>query len=122
MSVPTTLLTADNDRAFTDWAQSVTYRRITASTNYQTGTSTETPADAPVDALVSQITQRMVNQSGGRYQAGDRVFRIKVADLPETPPKRTSSIVHLSKVYQIVGHEEGDDELNSDVVARMVTQ
>ena len=106
------------DHLFTLYGETVTYRRIGSETNLQTGVVTPTNTDTSPTALLGSVTDKMVKDSGGRYQVGDRVFRIKNADMPETPPKTTSQIVFDSKTFDVQGHDKSSDDNMWDVIGR----
>ena len=113
-----TVRAEQRDHLFTVYGETVTYREISSSTNVQTGVVTPTNTDTSVTALPGSVTDKMVKDSGGRYQVGDKVFRIKNADMPETPPKTTSQIVFDSNTFDVVGHNKSSDDNMWDLIGR----
>ncbi len=105
------------DEAFRFRGQSVVYRQKNDSTDLTTGlvtpddtnTTIGTGTDIDPGVLISSVSDQMVANSGGKYQVGDRIFKIRHGDLPETPPKTTSQIVIGSDVYDIVQHRRSGD-------------
>ena len=113
-----TVRAEQRDHLFTLYGETVTYRRISNVTSLTAGTVTPTNTDTSVTALLGSVTDKMVKDSGGRYQVGDRVFRIRNADMPETPPKTTSQIIFDCKAFDVVGHDKSSDDNMWDLIGR----
>ncbi len=67
------------DAAFRFRGQSIVYRRLTQTTNHKTGQVTTTVSETTLSdpgVLTSQVDDKTVRQSAGRYQVGDRIFRV----------------------------------------------
>lgn len=111
------LLGSHHNLFFEDWKRTVTYTRVSSSTNIDTGAITETTTASSVDAVPTSKTERIVGSSGGRYLVYERRFEIKTADLPEDPPRTTSRITH-DLVYDVVAHQKSADGLVTIVVGR----
>lgn len=115
------------DEAFRFRGQSITYTQKNDSLNVTTGTVTEddTPTtigsgtDDDPGVLVSMVSDQLVANSGGKYHAGDVIFRIRNDDMPETPPKTTSKITFNSKEYNIVSHRQSADTNVWSVIGRL---
>lgn len=110
------------DSAFRFRGQSITYRRLTQTTNHKTGQVTTTASETTISdpgVLTSQIDDKTVRQSAGRYQVGDRVFRIRHSDMPETPPKTTNEISFNGDIYKIIEHTRSADGNIWDIVGRV---
>jgi len=105
------------DEAFRFRGQSIVYRENADSTDLTTGvvtpsqtnTTIGTETDSDPGVLVSSVSDVLVANSGGKYQVGDRIFKIRHSDMPETPPDTTSQIVYDSGTYNIVNHRRSVD-------------
>lgn len=105
------------DEAFRFRGQSIVYRETNDSTDLTTGVVTPddtdtvigTGTDSDPGVLVSSVSDVLVANSGGKYQVGDRIFKIRHADMPETPPNTTSLIVYDSGTYNIISHRRSVD-------------
>lgn len=120
MAELTTAIRAEHrSRAFAMMGESITYRRRNDSVNRGTGMVTASNTDSAIDeVLTSELTLREVGNSGGQYLVGDRVFRIKHADMPETPPKNTSEIIYGGATFKVVDHRRSSDTNVWDVIGR----
>ena len=116
------------DAAFRFRGQAITYRQRNDSVNLQTGTATESNTDTEIGSssdtdadpgvLTNAVSDRQIANSGGRYQAGDRWFRVRHDDLPETPPKTTNEIIFNSETYRIIMHKRSGDGYVWDILGR----
>ena len=114
------ILNAHHDLFFDDWARSVTYTRVSSSTNISTGAGTETTTSSTVLCVVGSKKSVLVGSSGGRYLVNERTFEIKTSQLPEDPPRTTSRITH-DLVYDVVSHQKSSDGLVTIVTGRANT-
>lgn len=114
------MLTADNDLYFADHSTNIatTYQQVTATKNYATGAVTEVIVTTTIYPGVSEVDEVLVASSGGRYKLGDRIFRCKTSELPESPPLTTSRIVHGGVTFNIIRHLHSADALVTDIQAR----
>ncbi len=113
-----TVRAEQRNHLFTLYGETVSYETVSSTTNLQTGVITPTNTPNSVTALIGSVSDKLVKDSGGRYRVGDRVFRIKNADMPETPPSETSVIVFDSKTFNVVGHDQSSDDNMWDVIGR----
>jgi len=107
------------DVAFRRRGQTATYRRVTSTTNNKTGAVTVTNTDTALSdpgVLTSQVDDQQIRASAGRYQVGDRIFRIRHSDMPETPPLTTSQVVFNSETYKIIEHRRSSDGNVWDII------
>jgi len=111
------ILGAHHDLFFEDWKRSITYTRVSTSTNIETGAVTETTTASTLDAVAGPKMCRTVGASAGRYLVYERTFEIKTDDLPEDPPRTTSRITH-DLVYDVVSHQKSADGLVTVVTGR----
>ena len=110
------------DAAFRFRGQSIVYRRLTQTTNHKTGQVTTTVSETTLSdpgVLTSQVDDKTVRQSAGRYQVGDRIFRVRHSDMPETPPKTTNEISFNGAIYKIIEHKRSADGNVWDIVGRV---
>lgn len=106
--------------AFAFLGEEVTYRQRSSSTNNKTGTVTYSNTDTTVTALISELDELTVRNSGGKYQVGDRRFRIQASEMPETPPaKSTSVMVDGSSVFLIIDYVHSSDRAVWDLICRL---
>ena len=117
------------DAAFRRRGRPITFRQVTEVVNRKTGQATVTNEDTPIGAnaatddddpgaLTSQVDDKTIRGSAGRYQVGDRIFRIRHSDMPETPPKTTDQIVYQGEVYRIIEHNRSTCGNVWDVICR----
>lgn len=112
------------DAAFRFRGQSITYRQRNDTLNKQSGTITEnntdtiigTDTEADPGVLLSELDQQAIADSGGKFKVGDKQFRIRHADIPETPPKTTNQIIHGSNTYLIVQYRRSADGNVWDII------
>ena len=105
------------DEAFRFRGQSITYRETNDTTDLTTGVVTPNDTDTIIGTgtdnnpgvLVSSVSDVMVSNSGGKYQVGDRIFKIRNSDMPETPPDTTNQIIYDSGTYNIISHRRSVD-------------
>ena len=95
--------------AFKARGQSITYREKSDSTNRQTGVVTASNTDTVIGAgtnadpgaLTSELEHEFIQKSGGKYKFGDREFKIRDEDLPETYPKKGNEIIFGGATFVI---------------------
>lgn len=117
--ISTTLRAEHRARAFANMGAAVTYRQRNDSVNRSTGVVTASNTDTAIAAvLTSELTIRDVANSGGLYLVGDRIFRIKHLEMPETPPKTTSEIIYGGVTYKVIHHRWSSDTNVWDVIGR----
>lgn len=121
MSVAT-MVAADIDLAFLDFAESITYRMIVNSNvNYSTGSISATTTNSTINAIISMVDPAEVSASNGRLQIGDIRILVRTANLPETPPSQTSRLVVRSVVYNIVASIVAAEGITYYIFGRKVT-
>jgi hypothetical protein len=110
------------DIAFKMRGKETTYRMFDEK-HYspKTGKYTESFSDVTVEeTLLGFVDQKMIDDSGGKYQKGDRAFRFKAEDLPETPPNMKSRVQYGDIQYRIIDHVESSDGNVFVIVGRKI--
>lgn len=106
--------------AFTFLGEEVTYRQQVRTRNNKTGAVSVDNTDTTVVALVGEISEQTIKQSGGKYQVGDRRFRVQHSDMPETPPaKATSKVIEGGNTYIMVDYVQSSDKAVWDLICRL---
>ena len=116
----TTIRKEHRKSAFRRMGVSITYTQKSDSLALGTGTVTESDTDTTIGAntdadpgvLTSPMHDKDIINSGGKFKAGARIFKIRAEDMPETPPKRTSVITYSSDDFNVEEwHLSGDDNV-----------
>lgn len=112
------------DRAFELRGKAVVYKTPPATEpNLKTGAvnNGQSVSSLTIDyVLVGYATDEDVQNSKGRYNRTDRVFRIRAADMPATPPPNGVLIVYNSITYRVIGHRSDPSDYVYDHFARQV--
>lgn len=95
--------------AFLARGRTVTYRQKNDSTNRQTGVVTASNTNTTIGSgtradpgvLSSELEHEFIQKSGGKYKFGDREFKIRDEDMPETPPVKGNEIILDSVTFVI---------------------
>lgn len=102
MIIPESLLETDRDLIFTDWAEPITWRQLTATYTPETQTVSEILTDTTLQAIASGIVQHPGADTAGQYLTGDQTFLIKAADIPGGVPTTTSRLIHHGTEYDVL--------------------
>lgn len=106
-----TLLASRREIAFKMRGEEITYKKFSSrNLSTKTGKYTEVFTDTTIEeCLYGELDTDTINDSGGKYQKGDKAFRIRNTDLPEDPPSIKSRITAGSTTYRIIDYESSRD-------------
>lgn len=102
MQVPAAQLTADRDRQFDDWGETVTFRQITQTYDPQTQQVSEAKVDTQLVAIVGRAPAKPANGTAAQHLNFDISFLIKAEELPTSTPETTSRIVYAGGEYDVL--------------------
>jgi len=112
------------DSAFRFLGEEIIYLSTDDTVDRATGAVSSADVEYRIsEVLTSQLTQRDIDQSGGKFKAGDRAFRIRDADMPVRPPTLKDEIWYPTDNgyhWRIVEYRQSADRNVWDVVARRI--
>ena len=104
MSAHNALLTADRDRRFADWGETVTFREVVQTYDPESGQVSEQTTDTSVTAIVGAAPSGPTPGTAGQHLTGEITFEIKAEELPTASPVTTSRIVYGGTEYDVVSY------------------
>lgn len=127
--MPTDFLTANEKTLFTNDFKdligdasigiSVTYRPFSSKGTFSpsTGKVVETyAADQTINSFRAPLSEREIETSGGKYQAGDWRYLIRVADV--ATPKKDDRIIDSTIVRYVIGFSSDPLRIMHSIVVR----
>lgn len=101
MSIPAAHHADARALLFTDWATTVTLRRITAAYDPAAARLEEAWVDSPLSAVPGPLTSADTPHTAGAHSTGQRAFLVRSADLPEPLTPAATRILHDGREYAL---------------------
>lgn len=110
--------------AFARLGEEIIYLSTDDAVDRTTGAVSSSDTEYRIAAvLTSQVDQRTIDESGGKLKAGDRVFRIRDADMPIRPPTLKDEVWYPTDNgyhWRIVEYKQSSDRNVWDLFGRRV--
>ena len=118
MTLPTSMTTADRDRQFDDWGETITFRQVTQTFDTQTQQVSEQPTDTILTAVVGSAAAKPATNTAGRHLIEEIDFLIKAEELPGTSPVPDSRIIYKTVEYDVLSFTITDGGLTYTLQCR----
>jgi hypothetical protein len=98
-----TLLAADRDRRFADWARPVT--DVTGTFDPITRVIAESNSDTPLEAIVTPVDEKPIGTTAGHARLAEIAFQFKTEKLPPLGTATERRVVFENCEYRVVRHD-----------------